>query len=153
MRSLDAFPLEHADILAHHVLVAGSNPFEGVSVKPADLRRGCEVQARSHLIHLREGYLESGGDGAEVAQLIAGSAEPFAGLLDNVMRLQGIIAGNSEQLIRYVEVAIGLPAVTVREIVSVRKAEDLTGAQALALYPTYLDASQRLWRFIDRWEV
>ena len=29
-----------------------------------DLRRACELQAKSHLIHLREGFLESGGDAA-----------------------------------------------------------------------------------------
>ena len=38
-RSLDAFPFEFGAILWDHVVVAGSNPFDGLSVKPADLRR------------------------------------------------------------------------------------------------------------------
>src|SRR5690242_21130273 len=29
-------------------------------VDPADLRRACEVEARGHLLHLREGYIAAG---------------------------------------------------------------------------------------------
>src|SRR4051812_26787520 len=45
-RSLDAFPFEFGAILSDHVVVSGANPFEGVSVDPADVRRACEIQAR-----------------------------------------------------------------------------------------------------------
>ena len=55
-RSLDAFPFEFGAILADHVVVSGSDPFDGPPRRPADLRRACEVQARSHLLHLREGF-------------------------------------------------------------------------------------------------
>ena len=55
-RSLDAFPREFGAILADHLVVAGSNPFDGLRVDPADVRRACEVQTRSHLLHLREGF-------------------------------------------------------------------------------------------------
>jgi hypothetical protein len=64
-RALDAFPLEFGAILDSHVLVAGADPFAGLRVHAADLRRACETQARSHLLHLREGYLEAGGRGDE----------------------------------------------------------------------------------------
>src|SRR5262245_11102387 len=57
-RTLDIFPLEYSAILANHVVVDGTRPFEGLAVAEADLRRACEQQARSHLIHLREGFLD-----------------------------------------------------------------------------------------------
>src|SRR5437773_2250107 len=60
-RSLDAFPFEFGAILADHAVVSGTNPFEGLHVDPSDVRRACEVQARSHLLHLREGYIETQG--------------------------------------------------------------------------------------------
>src|SRR6476619_3805549 len=44
-RSLDAFPFEFGAILADHELVSGANPFAGLTVDAADLRRACEVQA------------------------------------------------------------------------------------------------------------
>src|SRR5262249_40034889 len=54
VRSLDVFPLELSAIVADHVVVSGENLFASLAVDPADVRRACEVQARSHLLHLRE---------------------------------------------------------------------------------------------------
>src|SRR6266542_932878 len=68
-RSLDAFPLEFGTILADHVVVSGRDPFETLTVDPADIRRACEVQARSHLLHLREGYVETRGRADALALL------------------------------------------------------------------------------------
>ena len=48
-----------AHIIARHVNLTGTDPFEGMRVRDEDLRRACEVQVRSHLIHLREGFLEA----------------------------------------------------------------------------------------------
>ena len=39
-------------------------------IAPDDLRRACETQAKSHLVHLREGYVESGGRPTAVAELV-----------------------------------------------------------------------------------
>src|SRR5688500_6638424 len=66
-RSLDAFPFEFGAILADYAVVSGSDPFTGLSVDPAHLRQACEVQARSHLLHLREGFLETRGRGDALA--------------------------------------------------------------------------------------
>src|SRR5262245_27656186 len=70
-RSLDAFPFEFGGIMANHVLVSGMDPFAGLRVNPDDLRRACEIQARSHLLHLREGYLETEGRSDAIAELLA----------------------------------------------------------------------------------
>src|SRR5262249_46783485 len=75
-RSLDVFTLEFGAILAEHLVISGTNPFAGLRVDAADLRRACERQARSHLLHLREGYLETSGRGDRLANLILRSAPP-----------------------------------------------------------------------------
>lgn len=36
--SADIFPMEYADILAHHKVVRGALPLDGIVVQPADLR-------------------------------------------------------------------------------------------------------------------
>src|SRR5262245_1801720 len=69
-RSLDAFPLEFGTILADHEVVFGKNPFDGLNVNSADVRRACEVQARSHLLHLREGFLEASGRADALSLLV-----------------------------------------------------------------------------------
>ena len=59
-RSLDAFPLEYGEIIRAHERVFGGDPFENAAVGREDLRRACEAQVKSHLVHLREGFIEVG---------------------------------------------------------------------------------------------
>src|SRR4051812_31655613 len=87
-RTLDIFPLEYSAIAADHLVVRGANPFAAVSIPRDDVRRATEAQAKSHLIHLREAYLESHGEMTRIAGLIAASAGPFRSLLTNIARLE-----------------------------------------------------------------
>ena len=86
-RSLDAFPIEYDEILASHTVVYGRDPFHGLAIGRDDLRRACEVQVKSHLLHVREDYLESAGRHAAIADLVRESAPGFAALLRHVARL------------------------------------------------------------------
>ena len=61
-RALDAFPLELSEIIATRRVVAGHDLFADIVVPKQELRRACEVQARGHVLHLREGYIEAAGD-------------------------------------------------------------------------------------------
>src|SRR5471030_165543 len=88
-QSLYAFPLEFGAILADHTIVAGADPFASLAIDPADVRRACEVQARSHLLHLREGFLETRGRSDALAVLIVRSVPAFAGLMGSLARLAG----------------------------------------------------------------
>ena len=56
-RSLDAFPLEYGEIIRTHQIVFGNNPFIDIAIAPGDLRRACETQVKSHLVHLREAFI------------------------------------------------------------------------------------------------
>src|SRR5262245_19491653 len=89
-RALDAFPLELSEIIATRRVVAGVDMFADIQVPKHDLRRACEVQARGHVVHLREGYIESGGDQKAVAKLVAAAIPPFRALVKSVARLDGI---------------------------------------------------------------
>ena len=120
--SRDAFPLEFGAILADHTVVAGQNPFDGLAVDPADLRRACEVQARSHLLHLREGYLETRGRADALAVLIVRSAPPFAALLQSVARLQGLAANDASAVGRHAERTLKIPMPTSPAIVNASQA-------------------------------
>ena len=89
-RALDAFPLELSEIIATRRIVAGPDLFAEIVVPKQDLRRGCEVQARSHVLHLREGYIEAAGDSKKIAALVSAAMPPFRALVKNVSRLDGI---------------------------------------------------------------
>jgi hypothetical protein len=135
--ALDAFPLEFSAILARHRVLAGPDPFTTRSVDPADLRRACELQARSHLLHLRQGYLETGGRPDAVATLITRSAPSFRGLLDSLERLEGARP----------HVATGIAA----DIAALAGVTTLSEAEAERLFPAYVDAVERLVKYIDGW--
>jgi hypothetical protein len=114
--------------------VWGESPFGGLQVDPADMRRACEVQARSHLLHLREGYIETQGRSDALAHLIARSAAPLSALLRNVARLSGTHMTDGV----LAEVA-GLYG------------KELSSDTARRLFPEYLSAIEYLTNEIDRW--
>ena len=89
-RGLDAFPIEFTEIIATRRVIAGPDLFDGLSVSKSDLRRACEVQARGHIVHLREGFIEAAGDGQTVDRLVAAAIAPFRGLVTSAARLDGI---------------------------------------------------------------
>lgn len=91
-RALDAFPLELSEIIATRRVVAGPDLFAEIVVPRQELRRACEVQARGHVLHLREGYIEAAGDSKKVVTLVSAAIPPFRALVKNVARLEGISA-------------------------------------------------------------
>ena len=150
-RSLDAFPFEFGAILSDHTIVTGSSPFEGLTVDPQDLRRACEVQARGHLLHLREGYLETRGNGDALAILVVKSSAPFAALVESVARLDGAATGGAEAAARHVDRSLGLAGPTATDVVALVGVSEMSANAAERLFPPYLEAAERLVSYIDRW--
>jgi hypothetical protein len=150
-RSLDAFPLELGAIASHHVLIAGSDPFADLPIDDRDVRRACETQARGHLLHLREGFLEAHGEPAAVAHLVAASVPPLRTLLLNLARLDGVHARSREALVRHVAATVGVPEALMEQVLAVRRPADLDKSDTLRVYAAYLDAVERIVAFVDGW--
>ena len=136
-RSLDVFPLEYGEIIARHTVLSGSDPFADVTVRESDVRRGCEQLAKSQLIHLREGFLETGGDSAAIARLIADSTTSFRTLLTNLETLDPGVAARA-----------GATDELVREVAA---AADTAIADPSALLARYVAVVERLWQYVDTW--
>ena len=152
-RSLDAFPLEFGAIIADHTLVAGKNPFEGMTVAASDLRRAVEVQARGHLLHLREGYLETRGRADALAALIEQSAPAFAALLSSLARLDGHASHDAAAVARHAERLLGVAGGAVAEVVALTGAREISSQDAGRVFPAYLDAVEKLVAYVDRWRA
>jgi hypothetical protein len=151
-RSLDVFPFEFSAILADHVVVSGTSPFEGLRVEAADLRRACEVQARGHLLHLRQAFMETRGRADALAVLIVRSAPAWASLLQNVARLDGHSSHDRTAAARHVERLLTV-ANGVEEVVTLVGVQEIPSAEALRIFPGYLDAVERLTRYVDGWSA
>jgi hypothetical protein len=157
IRTLDVFPVEYGNIIASHILLEGPDPFAGIFVTEGDRRRGCELDAKSHVIHLREGFIETQGDARAMANLVAASAPAFRGVLANIVRLERgpefyARAFEDDALAREAEQTIGIPSALVLEVL----ASGRTATAAIdpsALLARYLEASERVWRFVDGWKT
>ena len=110
-RAIGAFPLEFSEIIATRKLVAGIDLLATLKVPAEDLRRACEVQARSHLVHLRQGYIEAGGNRKAIGRLLEASKAPFRALVANIARLD---ATSADELIS----RMGLSGVSFGEVLT-----------------------------------
>jgi hypothetical protein len=149
-RSLDVFPFEFNSIVADHVVVSGRNPFDGLRIEPSDLRWACEVQARGHLLHLRQGYVETRGRGDALAVLIVRSAPAWASLLQNLARLDGVTSSDVTDAVRHAERTLNLTN-GLGDIVSLVGVKEISSEQALRLFPGYLETVERLTKHVDSW--
>ena len=151
--SLDAFPLEYGEIIRAHQRVYGSDPFDGVAIAQADLRRACETQIKSHLVHLREGFLESGGAPSAVADVVAASAPAFTALLRHVAWLSGSPARDRLDATREGARAAGITEGLVADMIALEEKPGVRANDPARLFPAYVHAVEQLARTVDSWRV
>jgi hypothetical protein len=92
------------------------------------------VQARGHLLHLREGYVETRGRDDALAVLIVRSASAWKSLLENMARLENTVAEQDD----------------VTKLVGIK---EISNEEAVRIFPTYLAAVERLTQQVDRWSA
>jgi hypothetical protein len=152
-RSLDAFPLEYGEIVRAHERVFGDSPFRDVVIAPDDLRRACETQVKSHLVHLREAFIESGGKPGAVASLVKASAPGFTALLRNVARLSGVLTSDRVEATRLGAQAVRISEHLVADLLSLEHSSSLVAVDSARLFPEYLAASEQLAHAVDTWRT
>jgi hypothetical protein len=152
-QSLDAFPLEYGEILRTERRIFGDDPFAGVTIDREDLRRACETQVKSHLLHLRQGFVETGGHPSAIGALITASAAAFAGLLRNVARLTGVNVSDRMEATRGGARAANLPDGIVGDLLALEQPSPVPTADPARLFPEYLAAVEQLARTVDTWRV
>jgi len=148
-RVVDAFPLEFSQILARHEVVSGETLLAGLAVRREDLRRACEAQARSHLVHLREGYLQGGAALEAVGSLVDASLAPLRALLVNVARLHGGDPRTPEALRAFVAERLPSAAEGLLPVLALPQGGTLAAAEAERLFPGYLVGVERLAQALD----
>lgn len=149
--SLDAFPIEYGEIIDTHRVLYGVDPFAGLAIGRDDLRRACEVQVKSHLLHMRENFVECYGKPSAVAALVHDSAPSFALLLRRLAQLDGHAAAAHADLGAFAAARPQLDPRVVGDVLAL-SAGTPAGVDAARLFPGYLAAVERLAHFIDTWK-
>ena len=83
--------------------------------------------------------------------LIVRSAPAWASLLQNVARLDGHSTHDRAAAARHVERMLSVTS-GLDEIVKLVGVQEISSADALRIFPAYLDAAERLTAFVDRWD-
>ena len=96
-RVLDVFPTKLLDIQSRHVLLAGADLFQGLEVRPEDVRRRAEQELRKVVqrqdrnlsMRMRRTYVSIHDDPAALARSLAEVARPLALQLATLLDLSG----------------------------------------------------------------
>src|SRR5438093_10428680 len=150
--SADAFPIEYADMREAHRVLAGRDPWPGITVERADVRRQLEHELKGKLVRLRQAYAALRGDQGELAQVIGRSAAGFFTMLRAALRLAGRTPPHApDALVREAGTTMGWPPESLTTLVA-----HATGARALKLGAgdplpaAYLAALERTAEFVNR---
>lgn len=146
-RTLDVFPLEYQAILDRHDVIAGTPPFAGAAVSAEHLRRACEAQAKGHLIHLRQSWLDAGSHSHDLDGRIAGSAGSLRVLLAHIASLDGRPGMDPAD---FAGDRIGADRAVVAAVLAL---EEHPGQAPLlrTRIGEYVAACERIWAFVDGW--
>jgi hypothetical protein len=133
--SADAFPIEYEDIRAHHRVLAGRDPWHGISVQREHIRRQLEQELMGKLVHLRQAYVADWHRPKRLAEVVRGTRAGFLTMLRAVLRLAGRTPpADSAALVRDAAALIGFAP------------DGLTEPAA------YLDAVTRTAEYVNRME-
>ncbi len=150
--SADVFPIEYADILAHHKVLKGELPLTGVVVNSGDLRLQLEHEAMSKLLRVRHAVLQAGRDQKALLTLMEEASSTMLVLLRATLRLHGEEpATDSEKVCARVQERTGVDtAPWLRVVRHLRGKESLSPREAETMTDRYLGAVQSLVTYLDR---
>jgi predicted nucleotidyltransferase len=152
--SSDIFPMEYADILERHRVLYGTPPFDGITVRPADLRLQVENQTMGKLLQLRQAVMSAGGDSGLQMGVLEKSLSTLMVVFRGFVRLHAQVPSQDyEALSRSVAEWAGFSADPfVKVIRHVRGTQKLSREAASGILEEYLAAMESLVSYLDRFE-
>jgi hypothetical protein len=111
------------------------------------------VQAKAHLIHLRQGWLEAAGDTRELTELMQESAAPWRILIENVARLRDVDVRDRARLIAWTSSVTGMSAELCDALLTFERQSDTAARELAARLPEYVAGAEQLWATIDSWRL
>ena len=125
----DAFPIEYEDMRDAHKLLAGRDPWAGISVQREHVRRQLEHEVMGKLVQARRAYAALRGEPRRLAEVLVQSAGGFFAMLRAALRLAGDTPpARPDQLVQTAGARLGFDAAKLEPLVS-----HVTGTQTLKL--------------------
>ena len=149
--SAAVFPLEFLEIQEQHRVLGGRDPFIGFHVKIDRLREAVVQGLMSHLLRLRQRYVEGGGSNEATTILLPLSITSTIPLLRGVQRLLGRpVLSHSDAVIKDVAEQLHLDLQGMLDALLLKRGQISPGPQeAPRLFDRYLQASTLLTRAVE----
>lgn len=150
LSSGDVFPMEYADILERHRVLAGTLPLDGVEVRPADLRLQVEQEAMGKLLRLRRGVMLAGGDTTRQQELLRASLSSMLVIFRAVLRLAGDVPPrDAEQVIATVAERAGFDPSPFHRTVALKRGTVLPPRDTESVLEGYIRGMTSLVAYLD----
>lgn len=149
-RSAAVFPLEFLEIQEQHRVLGGRDPFIGFHVKTDRLRETVVQGITSHLLRLRQRYVEGGGSDDATTILLPLSITSIVPLLRGVQRLLGRpVLSHSDAVIRDVAEQLKLDLQGLLDALLLKRGQISPGTREVPrLFDRYLQAATMLTRAV-----
>ncbi|MHB8483779.1 MAG: hypothetical protein ACYDBV_13790 [Nitrospiria bacterium] len=152
--SKDVFPIEWLDIISHHVLLHGENPF-AFTIEDSDIRLQCEKEIREGQIRLRQAFLETGDSSKEIENLALISLNSIFPVLRSVLILQKEAAPpiGRESLIRIFCEKNQISHDHFLKIWSAKKGAPIPEEEILRTFEGYMNDLEQITKIIDELDL
>jgi hypothetical protein len=87
--SLDVFPVEYLTLQNNYTLVYGEDILKDLTFQPEHVRLQCEREIKGKLLLLRQAFLETGGKGRALKEVIGKSIMAFIAIFQALLFLKG----------------------------------------------------------------
>ena len=150
--SAAVFPLEFLEIQEQHRVLDGRDPFIGFHVKTDRLREAVVQGLMSHLLRLRQRYVEGGGSVEATTILLPLSITSAVPLLRGVQRLLGRpVLSHSDAVIKDVAEQLQLDLQGLLDALLLKRGQITSGSYELPrLFDRYLQAATLLTRTVEQ---
>jgi predicted nucleotidyltransferase len=150
--SLDAFPIEYLNIQRNYMLVFGKDILKDLEFNPDFLRLQCEREIKGKLILLREKFLQTGGRGKALIEVIEKSLPAFIAIFKALVYLMkgkdlpqektGIISAIAEEL--------DIDAGVFEKLLDIKEGKVKLGETEITnLFKDYLRQARKLSKLVD----
>jgi hypothetical protein len=151
--SADIFPMEYADLLEQHRVLAGTLPLDGVRVSLADLRLQVEQEAMGKLLRFRRSVMLVGSDHARQLELLRASASTLQVIFRAVLRLHGEVPPrDAEAVLQAVARCTGLDPLPFHKGAALRRGASLDARETEMVLAGILAGMTTLVSYLDRFE-
>jgi len=151
--SLDVFPIEYLDMQRRHICVYGRDILEDLSFEPEHVRLQCEREIKGKLLLLREGFLDTAGNGRRLKDLIAASLPAFVAIFEALLFLKGReIPATKRAVLESGCALLELDSGVFGELADVREEKSKPPKDRLpALFKAYMREVRKMALIADSW--